>query len=128
MAEFIDYISRVGLDGPVDDLVTAGAETVQRLLSARSYEWRPGYRGAAAAVLRPDGTITPLPGTPSTGQGVLDTAILPSVLEVPVGRPPTETGRLLVHCSTDIEVSLEERRAAATLAIVMGRLLEDRSA
>ncbi len=128
LADFIGYVSHVGLNGPDDALITKGATTVQSLLSARSYEWRPGYRGTAAAVLRPDGTITPLPGTRSTSEDVLDTAVLPPVLEVPVGHPPREAGRLLVHCSTDIEVSLEERRAAATLAIVMGRLLEGRSA
>jgi K+-sensing histidine kinase KdpD len=119
LAEFIGYVSHVGLDGPDDALVTKGAEAVQSLLSARSYEWRPGYRGTAAAVLRPDGTIS---------QDELDTAVLPPVLEVPVGSPPLERGRLLMHCSTEVEVSLEERRAAATLAIVMGRLLDGRSA
>jgi hypothetical protein len=128
LAEFIGYVSHVGLDGPDDALVNKGAETVRSLLSARTYEWRPGYRGTAAAVLRPDGTITPLPGTPSTSEDLLDTAVLPPVLEVPVGYPPNEKGRLLVHCSAEVEVSLEERRAAATLAIVMGRLLQGRSA
>ena len=52
----------------------------------------------------------------------LDERALPSQIEIPVGRPPREHGRIIVNCS-DAEVSIEERRTAAAMAAALGRLL-----
>ncbi len=49
--------------------------------------------------------------------------ILPSTVEIPVGYPPSEFGRFIVRTNRRANVSLEERRAAATIATTLARCI-----
>lgn len=108
-----------------DALVEDAQRAIETLLSASHSRWRAGYRGTAAPVLTSDGSITARDhGDPHTHRRGDQ---LPEVVEIPVGLPPREHGRIVVRSSGAV-VSLEERRAAAIVASALGRQLDGRGA
>jgi K+-sensing histidine kinase KdpD len=119
LSAMVDYVDRIGV-ASTDELVDDARRSIERLLSARSSRWLPGYRGTAAPVLLADGTIAR--GGTAVQQRPTGATRLPDVLEIPVGDPPREHGRIVVD-SSDADVSVEERRAAATIARSLGRVL-----
>lgn len=118
LAAMTAFVDEIGDANPAD-LVARAQRSIEEMLVARSSTWRPGYRGTSAPVLRPSGMISPS-GYADTRE--IATTRLPRELEIPVGTPPNEHGRFVVRCS-DADVSLEERRAAATIAAALGRSL-----
>jgi hypothetical protein len=112
LTQFLDAVGRA--EG--DELVEAGRRAITTVLAARDATWRPGYRGTAAPVLGAGG------GLVHAGTGAR-AATLPSQIEVPVGTPPHEHGRFVV-VSSGSDVSTEERRAAASIAGALGRVLD----
>lgn len=118
-----DFIERAYLSEP-DDLVVEAQRSIERLLLARQCRWQPGYHGTAGPVLSTTGAI--VAGT-SPGASRPATTKLPSDLEIPVGTPPDEHGRFVLRTS-DADISIEERRAAATIAAALGRAISSRDA
>lgn len=114
-----DFLHGVATSVGGDDLVEQAGDSIRRLLSAKACTWKPDYRGTASPVLRPDGTLT----IASVGDDTGDGGILPATIEIPVGRPPAELGRFIVRTNRRTSVSLEERRAAATVASALARCL-----
>jgi K+-sensing histidine kinase KdpD len=114
ITDFLDAAHRVESEA----LIEQARLSIEQLLLAKACTWRPGYHGTAAPVLAVSGRVTGLRGT-------VDERSLPTAVEIPVGTPPTEFGRFVV-VSSDAEVSLEERRAAGSIAAALGRELEVR--
>jgi K+-sensing histidine kinase KdpD len=112
------FLDRIGASDPTE-LIAQAQRSIEQLLVADSSTWRPGYRGTAAPVLTPAGMIAP---SGYTGSPSITSTRLPREVEIPVGTPPHEHGRLVVRASA-AHVSVEERRAAATIATALGRCL-----
>jgi K+-sensing histidine kinase KdpD len=114
-----DFLERVGTSISGDQLAARAGDSITRLLDARSYEWLPGYRGTANPVLRSDGSlVAAVVGDRTDGGGAL-----PATIEIPVGHPPNDHGRFVVRTNPRADVSLEERRAAATIAGALARCI-----
>lgn len=112
------FLDRIG-ESDRDDLISQAGRSIEQLLVAESSRWRPGYRGTAAPVLTPGGTVS---ASGYAGSRSITATRLPREVEIPVGTPPREHGRFVVH-TTEAHVSVEERRAAATIAAALGRCL-----
>jgi len=115
VTEFLDHLDA---DRP-DDMVDGARASIEKTLLARSSTWRAGYRCTAAPTLQRSGTFS---ASSAMTAHQLHERALPAQIEIPVGRPPREHGRIIVNCS-DAEVSIEERRTAAAMAAALGRLL-----
>lgn len=112
-----DFLGHIGTPIPAEALAEHAATSILILLNARHCVWRPDYMGTASPVLRPDGTLS------SARVVELDEGggVLPGTIEIPVGYPPAELGRFIVQTDRRAVVSLEERRAAATVATTLAR-------
>lgn len=114
-----NFIEHIGTSIPGEALVEHASSSIVSLLGAHDCVWRPDYKGTASPVLLPDGSLqSALPGRGDEGGGTL-----PTTIEIPVGRPPTEYGRFVVRTNQRASVSLEERRAAATIATTLARCI-----
>jgi K+-sensing histidine kinase KdpD len=114
-----NFVEHIGTAIPGEDLVEHAGHSIVSLLDAHECVWRPDYKGTASPVLQPDGSLqSALPGSVAEGGGTL-----PLTIEIPVGHPPTEYGRFVVRTNRRANVSLEERRAAATIATTLARCI-----
>lgn len=114
-----NFIRHIGTSIPGEELAEHAGNSILSLLDAEECVWRHDYQGTASPVLQPDGSLqSALPGTGDEGGGTL-----PLTIEIPVGHPPTEHGRFVVRTSRRASVSLEERRAAATIATTLARCI-----
>lgn len=114
-----NFIEHIGTPIPGEQLAEHAGSSILSLLDARECVWRPDYKGTASPVLKPDGTLTSVRiGDWNEGGGVL-----PGTVEIPVGYPPAEFGRFIVQTDRRANVSLEERRAAATIATTLARCI-----
>jgi hypothetical protein len=68
--------------------------------------------------LWPDGALTS-----EFGSERVDAGVLPRTIEIPVGEPPTERGRFIVRTNGHSSISLEERKAASTIAAALARCM-----
>lgn len=119
LAAMTNFLEHIGTPIPGEELAQHASASILSLLDARECIWRPDYKGTASPVLRPDGTLTSMRiGDWDEGAGVL-----PSTIEIPVGYPPAEFGRFIVQTNHRMSVSLEERRAAATIATTLARCI-----
>lgn len=114
-----NFLERIGTSISGEELAEHAGVSIQSLLDAHECAWRPGYKGTASPVLKPDGTLT----SSLTGDRIGSGGTLPVAIEIPVGHPPTEYGRFVVRTNRRANVSLEERRAAASIATTLGRCL-----
>lgn len=114
-----NFIEHIGTGVPAEELADRASSSIVSLLDAHECVWRPNYRGTASPVLQPDGSLqSALPGGGGAGGGTL-----PLTIEIPVGQPPIEHGRFIVRTNRRASVSLEERRAAATIATTLARCI-----
>lgn len=114
-----NFIEHIGADIAGEELAEHASTSIVSLLDAHECVWMPDYKGTAGPVLQPDGSLqAALPGTLNQGGGTL-----PTTIEIPVGHPPTEFGRFVVKTNHRTNVSLEERRAAATIATTLARCI-----
>jgi K+-sensing histidine kinase KdpD len=114
-----NFIEHIGTSIPGEDLAEHASNSIVSLLDAHECVWRLDYKGTASPVLQPDGSLqSALPGRGGEGGGTL-----PTTVEIPVGHPPTEYGRFVVRTNRRASVSLEERRAAATIATTLARCI-----
>jgi K+-sensing histidine kinase KdpD len=120
LAAMTSFLERVGTSPPTAELVEHAGASILSVLSARECVWRPGYKGSASPVLRLDGTLAFGP----LAHPAEDGGRLPTTIEIPAGHPPSECGRFIVRTDPSVAVSLEERRAAATIAIAVGRCID----
>lgn len=119
LAAMTNFIEHIGTPIPGEQLAEHAGSSILSLLDARECVWRPDYKGTASPVLKPDGTLTSVRiGDWNEGGGVL-----PGTVEIPVGYPPAEFGRFIVQTDRRANVSLEERRAAATIATTLARCI-----
>ena len=118
LAAVTDFLEHVGTHIPGEALAEHASASILSLLDARECVWRHDYKGTASPVLRPDGTLASVTVSDWKGGG-----ILPSTVEIPVGYPPSEFGRFIVRTNRRANVSLEERRAAATIATTLARCI-----
>lgn len=116
---FTEFLEHIRPNEP-ERMIEQGRSSIEHVLLAASCTWRPGYRGTAAPTLQPSGTIVATNALLAHG---LDDRRLPSQIEIPVGVPPNEHGRMTVH-SVGAETSIEERRTAVAIASALGRLLD----
>jgi len=114
-----DFLEQIGTPVSAEQLVEHARTSILTLLDARDCVWRPDYKGTASPVLRPDGTLTSLRAHERDEGG----GVLPGALEIPVGYPPAEFGRFIVQTNRRAIVSLEERRAAATISTTLARCI-----
>lgn len=114
-----DFLNRVGTSISDEEFGAHASDSIVQLLGARDCVWDPDYRGSASPVLRPDGSL----GAGGDGYGADGGSLLPGTIEIPVGHPPTEYGRFIVRTNPRADVSLEERRAAATIALALARCI-----
>ena len=119
LAAVTNFLAHIGTPIAGEALADHASASILSLLDARECVWLRDYQGTASPVLRPDGTLS------SVGVGDSDEGggVLPSTVEIPVGYPPTELGRFIVKTSRQANVSLEERRAAANIAITLARCI-----
>ena len=94
--------------------------SILSLLDAHECVWRHDYKGTASPVLRPD-------GDPHT-RGPSATATRAAASLQPPSRSrsdtrPADYGRFIVQTNRRANVSLEERRAAATIATTLARCI-----
>ena len=114
-----NVLEHIGTSVPGEELAEHASNSIVSLLGAQECVWRPDYKGTASPVLQPDGSLqSALPGSGGEGGGTL-----PLTIEIPVGQPPTEHGRFIVRTNRRASVSLEERRAAATIATTLARCI-----
>lgn len=114
-----NFIRHIGTSIPGEQLVEHAGNSIVSLLDAHECVWRHDYKGTASPVLQTDGSLqSALPGGGDEGGGTL-----PLTIEIPVGQPPTEHGRFVVRTNQRASVSLEERRAAATIAVTLARCI-----
>jgi K+-sensing histidine kinase KdpD len=114
-----NFIEHIGTAIPGEELAEHASNSIVSLLDAEECVWHPDYKGTASPVLQPDGSLqSALPGSGGEGGGTL-----PLTIEIPVGHPPTEHGRFIVRTKRRATVSLEERRAAATIATTLARCI-----
>lgn len=115
-----NFLEHIGTGVPGEELAERASSSIVSLLDAHECVWRPDYKGTASPVLQPDGSLqSALPG----GGGGEGGGTLPLTIEIPVGHPPTEHGRFIVRTNRRASVSLEERRAAATIATTLARCI-----
>ena len=123
LAAVTNFIEHIGTSISGEELAEHAGASILSLLDARECVWRPAYKGTASPVLRPDGRLTAV----GVGDGdvglVAGGGTLPLTIEIPVGHPPTELGRFVVRTNHRVNVSLEERRAAAIVATTLGRCI-----
>jgi hypothetical protein len=114
-----NFVEHIGTPISGEELAEHAGASILSLLDARDCVWRPDYKGTASPVLKADGTLA------STHVGDWDQGggVLPSTIEIPVGYPPSEHGRFIVRTNQRTTISLEERRAAATIAITLARCI-----
>jgi K+-sensing histidine kinase KdpD len=119
LAAMTNFLEHIGTPISGEELAEHASASILSLLDARECIWRPDYRGTASPVLKPDGTLS------STHVGDWDQGggVLPSTIEIPVGYPPAELGRFIVRTNHRTTISLEERRAAATIATTLARCI-----
>lgn len=119
LAAMTNFLEHIGTPITGEELVEHASTSILSLLEARECLWRPDYKGTASPVLRPDGTLNSLRvGDWDQGGGAL-----PGTIEIPVGHPPAEFGRFIVQTDRRADVSLEERRAASTIATTLARCI-----
>jgi hypothetical protein len=118
LAAVTDFIEHIGTPISGEALAEHAGASIRSLLGAHDCVWNPDYKGTAAPVLRPDGSLTAVLFTDGDGGGTL-----PPTIEIPVGYPPNEHGRFIVQTNRRGVVSLEERRAAATIASTLARCI-----
>lgn len=119
LAAVTNFIQHIGTAIAGEELVEHAGNSIVSVLDAHDCVWRPDYKGTASPVLQPDGSLqSALPGSDGEGGGTL-----PLTIEIPVGHPPTEYGRFVVRTNRRASVSLEERRAAATIATTLSRCI-----
>ncbi len=119
LAAMTNFLEHIGTSIPGEELARHASASILGLLDARECVWRPDYKGTASPVLKHDGTLNSLRvGDWDEGGG-----ILPGTIEIPVGYPPVEFGRFIVQTDRHANVSLEERRAAATIATTLARCI-----
>ena len=119
LAAVTNFLEHIGTPIPGEALAEHASASILSLLDARECVWRHDYKGTASPVLRPDGTLTSVTVSDWDEGG----GILPSTIEIPVGYPPSEFGRFIVQTNRRANVSLEERRAAATIATTLARCI-----
>jgi K+-sensing histidine kinase KdpD len=117
LAAVTNFVDHIGTPISGEQLAEHASASILSLLGARECVWHPGYKGTASPVLRPDGTLSSALGGDDHGEG----GSLPPIIEIPVGHPPTEYGRFIVQTTRRTSISLEERRAAATIATTLAR-------
>ncbi len=117
-----DFIDSTSSAVPLDRIIANAGAGIGALLSAGSIDWRPGYRGAVGGVLQRDGSLASPAAFSNDARRSRD-AELPTTIEIPVGSPPNEFGRFVARCSAGTRVSLEERRTAAGIAVVLAGVL-----
>lgn len=119
LAAMTNFVEHIGTPISGEELAEHAGASILSLLDARDCVWRPDYKGTASPVLKPDGTLA------STHGGDWDQGggVLPSTIEIPVGYPPSEHGRFIVRTNQRTTISLEERRAAATIATTLARCI-----
>jgi K+-sensing histidine kinase KdpD len=114
-----NFLEQIGTQVSAEELAERARTSILTLLDARDCVWWPDYKGTASPVLRPDGTLT----SQRSGEWDEGGGVLPGILEIPVGYPPTEFGRFIVQTDRRAIVSLEERRAAATISTTLARCI-----
>jgi K+-sensing histidine kinase KdpD len=119
LAAMTNFLEHIGTPISDEELAEHASASILSLLDARECIWRPDYKGTASPVLKPDGTLTAM----SVGDWDRGGGVLPSAIEIPVGYPPTEYGRFIVRTNHRTTISLEERRAAATIATTLARCI-----
>lgn len=119
LAAVTNFLELIGTPIPGEALAEHASASILSLLDARECVWRHDYKGTASPVLRPDGTLTSVTFSDWDEGG----GILPGSVEIPVGYPPSEFGRFIVQTNRRANVSLEERRAAATIATTLARCI-----
>lgn len=114
-----NFLEHIGTSIPGEQLAEHASISIVSLLDASECVWRPDYKGTASPVLQPDGSLqSVMPGAGGEGGGTL-----PLTIEIPIGHPPVEHGRFVVRTNRRASVSLEERRAAATIATTLARCI-----
>ena len=119
LAAITNFIEHIGTSDTDQELAEHAGSSILSLLDARECVWRPDYKGTASPVLKPDGNITSGPLREGGDGG----GTLPPTIEIPIGHPPAEYGRFIVRTNRRANVSLEERRAAATIATTLARCI-----
>jgi hypothetical protein len=102
------------------DVVIEHARTaLEELLPLRQCEWRPGYHGTAGPVLRRDGRLDGAATDEDPGL-MIDPIHFPVHVELPIlGADGQECGRFVLRSLPGQVVSLEERRAAASVGTLV---------
>jgi K+-sensing histidine kinase KdpD len=119
LAAMTNFLEHIGTPIPGEELARHASASILSLLDARDCVWRPDYKGTASPVLKPDGTLHSL----RVGEWDEGGGVLPGTIEIPVGHPPGEFGRFILQTDRRANVSLEERRAAATIATTLARCI-----
>jgi K+-sensing histidine kinase KdpD len=119
LAAVTNFIEHIGTPISGEELAEHAGASILSLLDAHECVWRSDYRGTASPVLKPDGTLSSL----LIGEGDEGGGTLPLTIEIPVGYPPAEYGRFVVRTNRRANVSLEERRAAASIATTLARCI-----
>jgi K+-sensing histidine kinase KdpD len=102
-------------------IVSHAANAISDILGLASCEWHTGMAPTMAPTILPDGQLMAYLSDLSE-----DRAQLPDRTELPVATDAAELGRFVLHPTRDHDVSIEERRAAAAVAHLLGHELAGR--
>ena len=122
IGQFTAFVNVVA-SGNADDetIVNDAATAISDILGLAGCEWRAGKASTTAPTILPDGFLMAYLSDLSE-----DRAQLPELTELPVSTGDVELGRFVLHPTRDHDVSIEERRAAAAVAQLLGHELARR--
>ena len=122
IGQFTTFVNVVA-SGSADDetIVNDAATAISDILGLSGCEWRAGKGSTTAPMILPDGHLMAYLSDLSE-----DRAQLPDLTELPVSTGDIDLGRFVLHPTRDHDVSIEERRAAAAVAQLLGHELARR--
>lgn len=123
IGQFTAFLNTVANSSADDEtIVNEAATAISDILGLAGCEWRAGKALTTAPMILPDGFLMAYLSDLSE-----DRAQLPELTELPVSTGDVDLGRFVLHPTRDHDVSIEERRAAAAVAQLLGHELALRS-
>ena len=122
IGQFTAFVNAVANNSADDETIVNDAATaITDILGLAGCEWSAGKASTTVPTILPDGFLMAFLSDLSE-----DRAQLPELTELPVSTGEVDVGRFVLHPTRGHDVSIEERRAAAAVAQLLGHELARR--